>query len=83
VCGYDSGDPDESYPLPGGSTPAPTSKIRKDDSARAVAQYLADMTAQLESIARAANLELVAYLLAMARAEADMIGAGTTGQRRR
>jgi hypothetical protein len=31
------------------------------------------MTAQLESMARAADLELLAYLLAMARSEADSI----------
>jgi hypothetical protein len=39
----------------------------------AVAQYLADMTGQLEAMARAGKLELVAYLLAMARTEADAI----------
>jgi hypothetical protein len=44
-----------------------------EDGALAVAGYLADMTAQLESMARAAKLELLAYLLAMARAEADAV----------
>ena len=44
-----------------------------DESAQAVARYLADMTGQLESMARAAKLELLAYLLAMARAEADTV----------
>jgi hypothetical protein len=44
-----------------------------DDNVTAVAQYLADMVAQLESMAVAAKLELVAYLLAMARSEADTI----------
>ena len=43
----------------------------EDDGGRAVARYLADMTGQLESMARAAKLELLAYLLAMARAEAE------------
>jgi hypothetical protein len=43
------------------------------ESVNAVAQYLADMTGQLESMAMAAKLDLVAYLLAMARSEADSI----------
>ena len=43
----------------------------EDDGGRAVARYLADMTGQLEFMARAAKLELLAYLLAMARAEAE------------
>jgi hypothetical protein len=42
-----------------------------DKEAQAVARYLADMTGQLETMARAAKLELLAYLLAMARAEAE------------
>ena len=36
----------------------------------AVAGYVADMTAQLESMAGAVGLDLLAYFLAMARAEA-------------
>ena len=47
--------------------------VRRSDGSEAVARYLADMTAQLESMARAADLELLAYLLAMARSEADSI----------
>ena len=46
---------------------------RADAGVAAVAQYLADMTGQLEAMARAGKLELVAYLLAMARTEADAI----------
>ena len=46
---------------------------RTGDGPAAVAKYLADMTGQLESMARAAKLELVAYLLSMARTEADAI----------
>jgi len=77
VCEYDSGgSEDSSTPL--GSLPGRADmNVGKDETARAVAQYLADMITQLESMARAADLELVAYLLAMARAEADAIGAGT------
>ena len=41
------------------------------DSAAVVAGYVADMTAQLESMARAAGLDMLAYFLAMARAEAN------------
>lgn len=37
----------------------------------AVARYLADMTGELETMARAAKLELLAYLLSIARAEAE------------
>ena len=41
------------------------------ENLQAVARYLADMTSQLESMARGAKFELLAYLLAMARAEAE------------
>ena len=41
------------------------------EQARATAEYLTDMIAQLESMARLGGLDLVAYLLAMARVEAD------------
>ena len=47
--------------------------VRRSDGSEAVARYLADMIAQLESMARAADLEMLAYLLAMARSEADSI----------
>ena len=43
------------------------------DNGDAVAHYLADIAGQLEAMARGANLELLAYLLAMARAEAEAI----------
>ena len=46
-------------------------KSDDDTGSLAVARYLADMTGQLESMARASKLELLAYLLAMARAEAE------------
>ncbi len=45
--------------------------------AQAVARYLADMTRQLESMARASKLELLAYLLSMARAEAESLSTDT------
>jgi hypothetical protein len=46
-------------------------KSEDETGNRVVARYLADMTGQLESMARASKLELLAYLLAMARAEAE------------
>jgi hypothetical protein len=38
---------------------------------RAVAEYLADMIDQLESMARLAGFDMLTYLLSMARAEAE------------
>lgn len=46
------------------------------EGAEAVAHYLADITSQLETMARGAQLELLAYLLAMARAEAETLARG-------
>jgi NTP pyrophosphatase (non-canonical NTP hydrolase) len=40
-------------------------------SSRAVAEYLGDMIGQLESMARLAGLDLLVYLLSMARVEAE------------
>ena len=37
-----------------------------------VARYIADMTAQLEAMAIAARLDLLAYFLGMARAESEL-----------
>ena len=37
-----------------------------------IARYVADMTAQLEAMSGAADLDLLAYFLSMARAEAEM-----------
>jgi hypothetical protein len=60
------------------------SDCRPGDTA-AVARYVADMTAQLESMARAAGLDMLAYFLAMARAEANAPrrSPGETGDRAR
>ena len=51
--------------------------MRRAEGTEAIARYLADMTAQLESMARAAELDLLAYLLAMARSEADSVSRKT------
>ena len=42
-----------------------------DEGRKAIARYLDDMIGQLETMASSANLELLAYLLAMAGAEAE------------
>jgi hypothetical protein len=74
---------------------APETELAPDDfqapedagiaEATAVAAYLADMTAQLEAMAVAAKLDLLAYLLSMARSEAEGIvakGANGAGKAR-
>ncbi len=38
-----------------------------------VASYIAELAAQLEAMALAADLDLLAYLLGMARSEADLV----------
>jgi hypothetical protein len=48
-----------------------------------VAGYVSDMTAQLEAMALAAGLDLLAYFLGMARSEADLFvrtNAGPEGE---
>ncbi len=50
------------------SEPAPVATREALD----VAGYVHDMTAQLEAMAIAANLDLLAYFLGMARSEADL-----------
>lgn len=40
------------------------------------ARYVAQMSLELERLAATANLELVAYFLAMARAEAEAVAGG-------
>jgi len=47
------------------------------DSSVDVARYIADMTAQLASMARAAKLDLLAYFLNMANAESESIARGS------
>jgi len=50
---------------------APRREKSTSVGAPAVAGYIADMTAQLEAMATAAGLDLLAYFLAMARAEGE------------
>jgi hypothetical protein len=54
------------------ATPRPYAQAAEAaDETAEVARYIADMTAQLESMATAARLDLLGYFLAMARMEAD------------
>jgi hypothetical protein len=57
------------------------------DPSLAAAEYLGDMIAQLESIARTAGMDLVVYLLSMARVEAEsnarLLGYGGRSPQRR
>jgi hypothetical protein len=48
-----------------------TVDVEQTAHAQAVAEYLADMVGQLESMARLAGLDLLVYLLSMARVEAQ------------
>ena len=67
------------YGKAGQSAPARTPK-RADDPSRGlvarealdVAHYITDMTAQLEAMAVAARLDLLAYFLGMAKAEGEL-----------
>ena len=58
------------------TAPRRESATSGDADAPAVADYIADMTAQLESMATAAGLDLLAYFLAMARAESEAASRG-------
>jgi hypothetical protein len=46
---------------------------------RAVAEYIGDMITQLESMSRTAGFDLLAYLLSMARVEAETNARGIRG----
>jgi hypothetical protein len=53
---------------------SPSSEKESSDpyeQSRAVAEYIGDMIEQLESMSRAAGFDLLAYLLSMARVEAE------------
>ncbi len=54
----------------------------ENNDALAMARYLADMTGQLETMARASKMELLAYLLAMARAEAESLSSDPSSELR-
>jgi len=53
------------------SDPADWAPLADDDQARAVADYLTDMIGQLEDMARRSRLDLLVYLLSMAKSEAQ------------
>ena len=72
VSNYNNEKPDRGA-RPSGAAKGRPAPPPYDERQRAIANYLSDMTSQLESMARSANLELLAYLLAMARMEADSV----------
>ena len=51
--------------------------------AKEVARFIADMTGQMEKMSGAAGLDLLAYFLAMARAESDAIARSGGGSSER
>ena len=53
------------------SDPADWAPLTDADQTRAVAEYLADMIGQLEDMARRSRLDLLVYLLSMAKSEAQ------------
>ena len=67
-----------------GSASSARTPVRDEpsDPSADVARYIADMTAQLASMAGAAKLDLLAYFLNMANAESESIARGSLGDRR-
>jgi hypothetical protein len=60
----------------GGKRAPPRSPRRADDPSHRVldvARYITDVTAQLEALAIAAHLDLLAYFLGMAKAESEIL----------
>jgi hypothetical protein len=57
-------------------SPARVTPGSRQAEAIAVARYIADLSAQLESMATASRLDLIAYFLAMARAESEACARG-------
>jgi hypothetical protein len=62
--------------------PETPESVEPEAYSRAVAEYLGDMIGQLESMARHQGLDLLVYLLSMARIEAETT-ARDMGSRRR
>jgi hypothetical protein len=62
-------------PRRAGDSKAELKAVRSRD-ARNVARYIADMTSQMEKMAGETGLDLLAYFLAMARAESEAIARG-------
>jgi len=60
----------------------PPQAVDAEAHSRAVAEYLCDLIGQLESMARVQGLDLLVYLLSMARVEAETT-ARDKGSRRR
>jgi hypothetical protein len=58
----------------------PAEPVDADVYSRAVAEYLGDMIGQLESMARHQGFDLLVYLLAMARVEAETAARDKSGR---
>ncbi len=69
---------DIELPSTSGRTDGVARPMRGSDH-EAIADYLADMIAQLEGLARATNKEMLAYLLSMASIQAVAPEAGADG----
>ena len=77
-------------PGPGSRRPSPeyrNSSSNRPASAKSttqealdVARYVADMTAQLEAMAIASRLEMLAYFLGMAKAESELMLRTSSGE---
>ena len=59
------------FDLVSGAEAAESNLPERAEASRAVAEYLADMIGQLESMARISGFDLLVYLLSMARVEAE------------
>ena len=70
------------HPVERAPAPLRGGHAQSDAGAPATAGYIADMTAQLESMAAATGLELLAYFLAMARAEGEAAARGDASAER-
>ena len=60
-------------PIPTGVSPRKSPRASPTRDALDVASYVAELAAQLEAMALAADLDLMAYFLGMARSEADLV----------
>jgi hypothetical protein len=61
---------------PSQEPPRTTENNARQTTAADIARYIADMTLQMQTMAQAAQLDLLAYLLGLTHEEADGIGRG-------
>lgn len=70
--------PSSGYRQPQADRPAASKSPAQE--ALDVARYVADMTAQLEAMAVAGRLEMLAYFLGMAKAESELLLRSNAGE---